>query len=139
MKFPILTLLTVILTTATASPVTSLSPRAITFADFTGFSVSCTTTTCSYNTAILLSDATSLTCTHTTTGATIPVNSGFWSCSAENIWLRFNKLPVPPAAYRIVLTDARVAGSPVTVDYFSPVADWPGDAGYSGPSSFRAD
>lgn len=68
----------------------------------------------------------------------MPINSGFWTCSNSEIWLRINKIPGGTNAYRIVLTDARVVGSPVTFDYFSPTSDWPGDAAYTGPSSFIA-
>ncbi|KAK4455379.1 hypothetical protein QBC34DRAFT_374218 [Podospora aff. communis PSN243] len=124
-----------LLTSASATPVSS---RAITSADFSNFSVSCSGTTCSYSTNIVLSDSTAFRCTHSTTGATIPANSGFWSCTAANLFLRFNKLPNPTAAYRIVLTDARVPGSSMTVSHLSPVSEWPGDAAYTGPSSFTA-
>ncbi|KAK0625868.1 hypothetical protein B0T14DRAFT_394688, partial [Immersiella caudata] len=127
--------LAALLTSTSASP-TAIQTRAITSADFSNFAVSCNGTTCTYSTSIVLSDSTAFSCTHSTTGATIPTNSGFWTCTAEALFLRFNKLPNPTAAYRIVLTDARVPGSSMTVSYLSPVAEWPGDAAYTGPSSF---
>jgi hypothetical protein len=126
------------LTSTSASP-TAIQSRAITSADFSNFAVSCNGTTCTYSTDIVLSDSTAFSCTHSTTGATIPANSGFWTCTAASLFLRFNKLPNPTAAYRIVLTDARVPGSSMTVSYLSPVAEWPGDAAYTGPSSFTAE
>jgi hypothetical protein len=130
--------LAALLTSTSASPI-EVQARAITSADFSNFAVSCDGATCNYSTNIVLSDSIAFSCTHSTTGATIPANSGFWTCTAQSLFLRFNKLPSPTAAYRIVLTDARVPGSSVTVSHLSPVAEWPGDAAYTGPSSFTAE
>jgi hypothetical protein len=129
--------LAALLTSTAASPV-EVQARAITSADFSNFAVSCNSSTCTYSTNIVLSDSTAFSCTHSTTGATIPTNSGFWACTAGGLALRMNKLSAPASAYRIVLTDARVPGSSVTVSHLSPVSEWPGDAAYTGPSTFTA-
>ncbi|KAK0752741.1 hypothetical protein B0T18DRAFT_395300 [Schizothecium vesticola] len=129
--------LAALLASSSASPV-EVQARAITSANFSNYTVSCNGSTCSYSTNIALSDGTATSCTHTTTGATIPSNTGFWTCTVAGLVLRLNKLGAPVSAYRVTLTDARVPGSSVTLAHLSPFSEWPGDAAYTGPSSFTA-
>jgi len=115
------------------------STRASTAVNFTNFAVSCAGGTCSYSTDMtLVPEGLVVSCKHSTTGATIPTNTRAWSCSNPRIQLRVNKLPGPSFAYRIVVSDARIDGQPVNFAYQSPLAQWPGDASYVGPSSFTA-
>ncbi|KAK3371050.1 hypothetical protein B0T24DRAFT_705824 [Lasiosphaeria ovina] len=107
--------LAALLTSISASPV-EVQPRAITSVDFSNFAVSCDDSICSYSTDNVLSDSTAFSCKHPTAGATIPANSRFWNCTAEDLALRMNKLPAPTSAYRIVLTDAPIPGSIFTAE-----------------------
>ncbi|KAK3988844.1 hypothetical protein QBC44DRAFT_397415 [Cladorrhinum sp. PSN332] len=106
-----------------------------TSAQFAGFSASCGTTSCSYSaTATILPENLVVTFSHTTSGSTIPANSGPWTSSDPQVRLRFS---LALGEYRIVLSDTH-DGTAVTLDYFSPQSDWPGATSYTGPSSFIA-
>src|ERR1041384_997477 len=87
---------------------------------------------------ILRPDNVTVTCSHTTTGAVIPATSGFYTCDVANVAVRFNRLGAPTNAYRVLVTDARTAGSSSNLDYFSPLTDWPSNTAYVGPTTFTA-
>ena len=77
--------------------------------------------------------------THTTVGTAVPVNSGFWTVSDTALSFRFQRVPTTGTGnYRLILTDAHVPGSSVTLTHLSPTGDWAG-AGttvYTGLTSF---
>ncbi|KAK4161786.1 hypothetical protein QBC43DRAFT_357354 [Cladorrhinum sp. PSN259] len=107
-----------------------------TSAQFTGFSASCGATSCSYSaTATILPENLVVTFSHTTSGSTIPANSGAWTSSDPQVRLRFT---LSLGQYRIVLSDTHELGSTITLDHFSPQSEWPGATSYTGPSSFVA-
>ncbi|KAK0609494.1 hypothetical protein B0T14DRAFT_572184 [Immersiella caudata] len=124
-----------------ASPLASeIQARApITSADFSSFAVTCSSSECSISTNIVLQpEGYAVSCTHTIPGSTLPSTGGIWTCSDTLVWPRYNRGPFENAPYRIVLTDGRDPTNAATVRYDSPRSDWPGDAGYSGPTSFTA-
>lgn len=80
----------------------------------------------------------SVSCTHTTTGATVPSpTTGYWTCSDSQVWIRVNDIPTQ-RAYRIVIQDVRGGGPATLFQYFSPQENWPEKKRYTGPSSFTA-
>ncbi len=140
---------------ASASPIEARS----TGADFTNFKVSCDASSCtyvhillfpnsphpkhslltphSYSTSINLTPENyAVTCTHKTSGPTIPSPGSKWTCTDSNVWLRFNKSLIKPFDYRIVLNDARDAKDNKNYQRISPASEWPEDKKYTGPSSF---
>ncbi|KAK3988847.1 hypothetical protein QBC44DRAFT_268196 [Cladorrhinum sp. PSN332] len=121
---------------ATASPVeapsNNLAARA-TSADITGYSVTCGPTSCSYlATATIQPENIVVSFSATTTGSTIP-SGVFYTSSNPLAALRINR---PLGNYRLILTWG--AGSSVDFDYIFPAGSFPGNAGYTGSSTFVA-
>ncbi|KAK4224090.1 hypothetical protein QBC38DRAFT_371751 [Podospora fimiseda] len=121
---------------ATASPVEAqnngLAARA-TSADITGFSVTCGATSCSYlATATIQPENIVINFNATTTGSTIP-SGVFYTSSDPLAALRINR---PLGNYRLIITYG--VAPPAEFDYFFPAGSFPGNAGYTGASSFTA-
>ncbi|KAK0732451.1 hypothetical protein B0T21DRAFT_412625 [Apiosordaria backusii] len=135
-------------TLTTASPVAAPAPapaaierRHSTSAVFSKFTATCGSTSCSYTaTLTLLPENILVNLSHTTSGSTIPANSGtFTTTSDPAVYLRWNKTPFNE--YRIIVSDVHVVGTPVHLDFFSPAADWvaqPSPTSYVGSQNFVA-
>ncbi|KAK4192391.1 hypothetical protein QBC35DRAFT_528091 [Podospora australis] len=124
---------------ASAAPAELQARVPSTSAVFSAWTVSCGASSCSYTAAFrLYPDNVPVTCNRTTTGATVPATSSFYTCDVTNVALRFNRLPSPVNAYRILITDARTVGTSTDLDYFSPLTDWPNNTAYTGPTNFTA-
>ncbi|KAK4224086.1 hypothetical protein QBC38DRAFT_398364 [Podospora fimiseda] len=141
MKFTsILTTTAALVGSAIATPIEAGNGNLVrrqhaTSAQFTGFTASCGASSCSYSTtATILPENIVVTLSHTTSGPTIPANSGPWTSSDPQVRLRFT---LAFGEYRIVLSDTH-QDTAITLDYFSPASDWPGATSYTGPSSFVA-
>ncbi|CAP59741.1 uncharacterized protein PODANS_1_175 [Podospora anserina S mat+] len=151
LKMKLTTLLTtaplaLLTTLTTAAPAPAPAPAAIearhsTSARFSKFTATCTSTSCSYAaTLTLLPENITVNFSHTTSGSTIPANSGHWTSSSDPlVFLRWNKTPFNE--YRIVVSDVHVVGTSVILDFFSPAADWvaqPNPTSYVGSQTFEA-
>ncbi|KAK0721327.1 hypothetical protein B0T21DRAFT_338044 [Apiosordaria backusii] len=137
MKFTIATAALGLFGLTSAAPaeanIVAKQAHGATSAQVNNFSVTCGASSCSYTArAVILPENVAVTFTHTTSGSTIPTNTGFFTSSDPAVYLRINKAL---GDYRIVLSDAHVIGTSVNLARISPGSEWTASS-YSGPSSF---
>ncbi|KAK0658895.1 hypothetical protein QBC41DRAFT_287468 [Cercophora samala] len=137
MKFTIATIALGFFGLASAAPaeanIVAKQTHAATSAQITNFTASCGASSCSYTAnAVILPENVAVTFTHTTSGSTIPNNSGFFTSSDPAVFFRFNLIL---SDVRFVLSDAHEVGVAVNLDRIAPRTDFT-TTSYVGPSSF---